>query len=122
MKFKNEDHKRFYMDCMLEAHASDDDVYRSALFYTLGLSETTRRIINDLYDWKNGCIIPSGIYNPAQTGSSAKLTRLAFNLFTDCIPEDSSEAISEAYTPVSIFSSSLMPWMLEAVRIRFNGF
>ena len=122
MKFMNDEHKQFYKDCMLAAHASDADVYRSSLFYTLGLSETTRRIINDLYDWKNGCIRPEGIHNPAQTGSSIKLTRLAFNLFTDCIPEDSSEAISEAYTPVSIFSCSLMSWMLEAVRIRVNGF
>lgn len=122
MKFMNKVHEDFFYNCMAKANASAGDRYTTALFYTLGLSETTRRIIRQLYDFDRRCINPDGLKAPEQTGTSVKVTRLAFNLFTDTIPEETSESVCEAYTPVSICSCSLMPWMLEAIRIRFADY
>lgn len=116
MVFLDNAHKRFY-DQMLEIEKACDDVYRQALFYTLGLTEMTRTHIRDLYDFNHHMIILSGLRRGWQTGGSHRVTRLAFNLYNGYCGHDDTPA--EEFTPYSLFDTGLMPLMLEAVKVRY---
>ncbi len=116
MQFIDNSHKAFLYESLQRSGSTDQ--WHQALFYTLGLPETTRQIIDSLYDFKTGCIKPEGVLNPAQTGTSMKVTRLAFNLYTDGCPSNECTDMI-LYLPTELFCCSLLPWMIEAVKIRY---
>jgi hypothetical protein len=62
-------HREFYEGCIQRTN-SVDDPYRKALFYTLGLTDETRRNINHLYDFEERGIDFTGLFEPWQTGTS----------------------------------------------------
>lgn len=78
MRFINTKHQRFY------EQMNPMDSYQRALFYLIGLCPDTRQNIHELYG-KDG-ISPEAINAALQTGTSSRLTRLAFNLYTDGVP------------------------------------
>ena len=115
MIYINEQHQSFYES------RSCGDVYKDAAFYLLGLTEETRRHAADLID-EDGMKI-DGLRQAWQTGTTTKVTRLAFNLWNDCMvesPEDfEADKLSSNYGPSSIFCCSLAPYFWQAIQIRY---
>jgi len=123
INFVSAEHQNFYETQML---TKSKDSYNRVLFYTLGMCENTRRNINRLYDATKRCILSGAINEGWQTSTSMKVTRLAFNLFTDSVSvvrEESSK--SEIYTECSLYSVSdifcceYAPYFVEAIRLRY---
>ena len=110
----------FYHSCITKASAAHD-VYHKALFYTLGLTDETRRHIETLYDFKNRCIITEGLFDGFQTGTSIKVTRMAFNLFNGFTGDtQASEKDSPSlYSPYNLYDTGLMAYFFEAVKLRY---
>lgn len=116
MKFIDSEHEAFYKRMISETRTQDDP-YRAAMFYTLGLTDTTRRNIRDIYNFAEHCPRFGAVRKPWQTSTSVKVTRLAFNLYNGY---DGGRAdLHTAYTPYEIFQDGLMEYMFEAVRIRY---
>lgn len=115
MEFMNNEHKVFYNRMVTKTH-SEQDPYRKALFYTLGLTDETRRNINNLYDFKENGINPDGMHGGWQTNTSWNVTLLAFNLYNGYSGETEAE---RQCTPYDLFSSSLMEYMFQAVRLLY---
>lgn len=123
LKFKDDQHKERYENlrtCYIGAGDYPEkypDPYREALAYLIASSEDTYNHRHQLYNEEERCIIPEAVKEEWQTGSSLKITRLAFNLFTASINwcEDGEEMYC---TPDYIFDSSDAPYFVEAVRLR----
>ena len=121
MKFRDQEHKQFYRHSF-EAPESVNDGNHRGLFYMLGLFPETRRNISDLYDYDRGAILPGGLTQPWHTDSSARATRLAFNLFNGFSGFSGERQIEPAsqYTPDKLFDTTLFQYYLEACRIRYG--
>lgn len=117
-KFIDNEHQSFYENQVVRTH-SQDDPYRKALFYTLGLTDETRRNINSLYDFKENCIKVESLEKAWQTSISTKVTRLAFNLYNNFHGTDEIDESGSNYTPYELFCSGFMEYMFEAVRLRY---
>lgn len=121
LKFIDKDHKEFYEQKLKEIGKSD--VYRKALIYTLAICPTTREHFDNIFDLKNGEININSLQAPYQTGSSEKVTRMAFSLWNRC-NYDSEEDIenhkpSIYYNPSEIFCCGYAPYFYEAIKIRY---
>ena len=122
MKFIDSEHEKFYFETINETKKSD--VYYRALIYTLGICELTREHFNEIFDIKNGEINFDSIIAGWQTGTSAKVTRMAFSLWNSNSMYDSEEdcknnKISCYYNPSEIFCCSYAPYFYEGVKIRY---
>ena len=96
--FSTPEHKAFYETNRKITENGQDS---AALVYVLGISEACRTHFKDLYDVNKRCIKPAALHKPWQTGTSKKITRLAFNLFTWNTAEGDD---AEKYTPKELFS------------------
>lgn len=122
MRFKDGLHQDFFEKMVARTH-SQKDSYRKALFYVLGLTAETRNNINTLYDFKEKGILFDGLNGPKsawQTGTSIRITQLAFNLYNGYCGETDAEAAN--FTPENLFCDCLLPYMLEAVKIRYPNY
>ncbi|MBG9795488.1 hypothetical protein ABD76_24735 [Paenibacillus dendritiformis] len=119
MIFKDLAHEQFYEGNVIRTHRQHDP-YRKALFYLLGLTEDTRRNINDLYNFKEDSIRLEGLNEGWQTGTTSRLTRLAFNLYTGYTGE--SEEDARYYSPYYLFDNGLLPYFFEAVKLRYPSY
>ena len=120
MIFKDDRHMEFYNDCVKKAKAHRDP-YRKALFYTLGLTDETRRYISRLYDFKERGICFDGLFDGFQTSTSKKVTRMAFNLyngFTGDVGGGCSEP-PDLYSPYNLYDTGLMAYFFEAAKLRY---
>jgi hypothetical protein len=119
MLFKDAEHQTFFEENVVKTN-SIKDPYRQALFYTLGLVDETRKYINHLYDFKERGPRYDGLNEPWQTGTSKRVTRLAFNLYNNFHgdDEDVPGERSGLYTPEDIFACGLMVYFFEAVKLR----
>ena len=79
IKFKCRDHERFYQQCLVRCGCGDP--YHKAFFYTMGISDETRKHVEDVFDFQEDVIRPEGLNKGWQTSGSSCLTRLAFNLW-----------------------------------------
>ncbi len=124
MEFKNDKHESFYNKYVAITNTQKDP-YHKSFFYTLGLTEETRKHVNELYDFDLEGIKPTGVRKAWQTGTSSKVTRLAFNLFNgfdgnlDGTLDEQDSDNPYLYTPENIFCTDLMPYMFEAVKLRY---
>lgn len=84
MKFKNETHRKNYEKHL--ARCRCNDCWNRTLIYTLTMDRNLVVHIDDIYDFTWGCIKPECIHASWQTGGSSRLTRLAFQLFTNDAP------------------------------------
>ena len=71
-----------------------------ALCYCLGINEDTRRNVDRVYNFKTGCVKPECLHEGWQTSGSAKVVRIAFNLYCNGTPsvddeQDTEEQIDE---------------------------
>lgn len=82
--FINEQHREFYEESLKKCRYQD--VYHKALCYCLGICEDTRRNIKSIYDFKTGSVKTECLHEGWQTSGSARLVRLAFNLYNNGTP------------------------------------
>ena len=82
--FKNEAHKKFYMEYLQKCRYQD--VYHKALVYCLGLNSDTRDHVDRIYDFKEGYVKPECLYEGWQTSGSMKVVRMAYNLYCNGTP------------------------------------
>ena len=109
--FKNRDHERFYQQCLVRCGCGDP--YHKVFFYTMGISDETRKHVEDVFDFQEDVIRPEGLNKGWQTSGSSCLTRLAFNLWNGWNEDGCA-------TPYDLFSTSDASYMLEAIRIRWQ--
>lgn len=121
MIFKDKNHEDFYNQ-NIEKTNTQKDSYHRALFYILGLMEETRVNIKSLYDYQERAINFEGLRKGWQTGTSKRLTRLAFNLFNGFDGNTGEEEEKDdccLYTPYYLFANSFALYMLEAIKLRY---
>lgn len=120
-KFKDEEHKAFFEEQVAKTNSTSDP-FRKSLFYALGLTKETRNNIEQLYDYSESCIEFEGLKKGWQTGTTTKVCRLAFNLYNGLHGEHDEKERASSYTPYELFDCSLMEYMFEAVRIRYEEY
>lgn len=123
MKFIDKNHKEFCeMICDEMSKFKRLDCYDVALIYTLSVCETTRKHFDEIFDLKEGININS-LKSSWQTETTLKVTRMAFNLYNDCMYDSEKdidkEQVSEYYSPSEIFCCSYATYFFETIKIRF---
>lgn len=123
LNFFNEEHERFYKRvCDEMSKLKKLDCYDKALIYILSVCETTREHFAEIFDIEEGININS-LKSSWQTGTSLKVTRMAFNLYNDCMYDSEEDIdkgqISEYYNPSDIFACSYANYFFEAIKIRY---
>jgi hypothetical protein len=124
IRFADEAHKAFYAE---HSQKLKPDVYLRSLIYTLGICHDTRRNFDSIYDIRKRAIIPGAICHAWQTGTSLKVTRLAFQLFTDTTPTafmDDRNDIDECkrYSVSDIFCCGFASYFFEAINLRYKEY
>ena len=127
--FADDQHKAFYEDKMGQLKGSYDNCYIDSILYTLAVSPVTRSHFDELFNMRERAILPDGLIKPWQTGSSKKVTRLAFNLFNGLSEEvehsDNEEGYSFGdypsgyYAVDQIFCCSYAPYFFQAIKLRY---
>ena len=84
VQFVDDEHEKFFLDNIVRCRY--EEVYHHALIYCLGISETTRRNIDSIYDFATGCIKTECLCEDWQTSGSIRIVRLAFCLYCDGTP------------------------------------
>lgn len=125
--FRGQKHKEFYFEYLQKCR--HQDVYHKALVYCLGIDEDTRNNVNAIYDFKTGYVNTDCLHDGWITSGSAKIVRLAFNLYCNGTPsvfdyeekKDFDGAIYECrqYTVEDLFCCSYSPYFMEAIRVRY---
>ena len=108
------------------------DCSLKALIYTVGISEDTRSRWSSFYDEKERTIKPEVINSGWQTSGSVRITRLAFQVFTDSTPtaieydKDDNPQYSfkecQLYSVSDTFCCSYAPFFVEAVKLRYPDY
>lgn len=125
MNFIDDEHKSFFENKMKELNKlGKKDVYYKSLVYTLGICETTREHFKEIFNINQSEVNLDSIQKGWQTGTSEKVTRMAFNLWNHSLMYDSEddldkEKISSSYAPSEIFCCSFAPYFWEAIKIRY---
>ena len=121
IRFESKEHENFFYSML--KRTGNTDSYHQAFFYCVGISDTTRRNVERIFDFKQGHIKPSALHEGWQTGGSIRLTRLAFNLWNGWCYESEEDAqegrMSEAFTPDNLFCCEFAPYFYEAVKLRY---
>lgn len=120
--FYDDAHEAFFREKLERAAASGHtpDNYFRSLLYLCGLCPDTRSHFHRLFDWREWCICPEALADGWQTGTSKKITRLAFNLWNGYGQEQlEDERVSAAFLPDEIFCCGFQSCFFEAVRLRF---
>lgn len=121
--FKDKEHEKRYTSISTKMKYLDE--YHKAAAYLLSLDEVCRKHISDIFDFEEDAIIPEGLHENWQTGTSRKTTRLMFNLWNGYNSEGEpleEEQPSGNYTPEHIFSCSYAPYYWQAIRLRFPNY
>jgi len=122
--FKNKEHEKFYIEYLPKCRYQD--VYHKALVYCLGIDEDTRKCVNRIYDFKTGCVKTESLQEGWITSGSAKIVRMAFNLYCNGTPsvsdyDDVEEQLKEyrCYTVEDLFCCGYARYFWEAIKIRY---
>lgn len=116
IRFASKEHENFFFTMLKKAGKTDS--YHAAFFYCVGISDTTRRNVERIFDFKEGVIKPEGLHEGWQTGGSVRLTRLAFNLWNG-YAEPGEERLS---TPYEMFDCGYAPYFFEAIRLKYPDY
>ena len=107
MVFMDSMHKDFYLKCISRANAGNDP-YRKALFYTLGLTDETRRNIDSLYDFDECGIkfdelregVSYVLLEQLQTIDTARLLPLSSGVDSSCYTKNTSDPTRQSAKPL----------------------
>ena len=69
--FKSKEHRDFFLEMMSKCKVND--CYHRAFFYVMGIAGETRANINQMFDFKQDCIEPEGMYGGWQTSGTVKV-------------------------------------------------
>lgn len=120
MLYADSRHKTFFLRHRAVAQGSHET---EALIYLLGICDTTRNHYSEIYDENTREIDIAQLQKGWQTGTTIKITRLAFNLFSGFIYEDSDDffknKISKYYSVDEIFSCGYGPYLYQAIKLRY---
>ena len=124
MEFVDDEHEKFWEEKNLVMQKyGKTDVYYKSIVYTLGICETTRSNFDKIFSIGNGEINIDSINSAFQTGTSEKVTRMAFSLWNRCNYDSEKDRqkgkVSEYYNPSEIFCCSYAPYFVEALKIRY---
>ena len=90
-----------------------------ALCYCLGINEDTRRNADRIYNFKTGCVKPECLHEGWQTSGSAKVVRIAFNLYCNGTPSvDDEQDTEEQMDECRRYSVEEIEAFIEAVETR----
>ena len=122
--FKDKEHEKFYNTYLPKCRMQD--VYHKALIYCLGISADTRNNINQIFNVRTDCVNPDCLQEGWITSGSAKVVRLAFNLYCNSAVsvfhyDKADERLDEYkyYTVEDLFCCGYAPYFWEAVRLRY---
>lgn len=113
IKFNSKEHEQFYNEMLSRFRIVQ--VYHRAFFYCMGACEDTRDHINDLFDFKSGCIRPDNMHQAFQTGSSYRVSRMAFNLWNGFV-EEGEEKLT---TPSELYACRFGEEFHQAIKLRY---
>lgn len=127
MIFADDIHKQFFKRKYQELkNLGKEDIYYKSIIYALSICDTTREHFEDIFDLKNGEINIDSLNAPYQTGTSLKVTRLAFNLWNDCCYDNEEDSIqnkvSKKYSPSELFCCTYAPYFYQAIMIRYSEY
>ena len=122
--FISDTHEKFYYEKLKEVRYQD--VYQKALVYCLGICDDTRRNVDNIYNFKTGCVKTECLHEGWQTSGSVKVVRMAFNLYCNGMPsvsdyENAEEQVVECrqYTVEELFCCAYAPYFWQAIQIRY---
>lgn len=122
--FISDTHEKFYYEKLKEVRYQD--VYHKALVYCLGICDDTRRNVDNIYNFKTGCVKTECLHEGWQTSGSVKVVRMAFNLYCNGMPsvsdyENAEEQVVECkqYTVEELFCCAYAPFFWQAIQIRY---
>lgn len=122
--FYDENHKQFFEEQIKKCRYQD--VYHMALIYCLGISQDTRTHIDHIYDFKEGLVKPECLQEGWITSGSARIVRMAFNLYCNGAPsidlyDDPEEQLRECrnYNVEELFCCGYAPYFYQAVKLRY---
>lgn len=124
MNFIDEEHKNFVLEKYSELRKyGKTDVYYKSVIYVLGICPMTRQNFDKIFNIKEGIINPDSLGQAWQTGSSEKVTRMAFSLWKGWMydsEEDLEKGEMSSYYNISeIFCCSYAPYFWEGIKIRY---
>ena len=124
MKFASKEHQKFWLEKFEEMiQLRKTDIYYKSIIYALGMCETTRKNFDDIFNLKRGEINIDALQGKYQTGTSKKVTRLAFSLWNGCNYDKEQDIenknLSANYNVSEIFSCGYAPYFYEAIKIRY---
>ena len=82
--FKDQEHEAFYMNGVQRCKCQDAN--HKALIYCLGISGDTRQCVERIYDFDNDSVKTECLGEGWITSGSARIVRMAFNLFCNGTP------------------------------------
>ena len=102
--FKNRDHERFYQQCLVRCGCGDP--YHKAFFYTMGISDETRKHVDDVFDFQEDVIRPEGLNKGCFGGHSDREC--------PCVQQDDMNRIYPAVRDcdVIVLASPLYYWTM----------
>lgn len=122
--FRNQEHVDFYEKMIKKCRCQD--VYHQALVYCLGIDRDTRAAVESIYDFEAGNLKTECLNEGWITSGSAKIIRLAFNLYNNGTPsiydyEDPEDKLRECqrYTVEDLLCCGYLKYFWEAVKIRY---
>ena len=115
LKFYDDTHKFFFYSCMSINDTSIEDRERVSLFYLLGLNQTTRENIRNIYDFDIDQIILEAPSAPFQTNGSRAITLLAFNLYNNY--NEDNPTILETFCSQDF---DLVPYVMVGILLRLG--
>lgn len=122
--FNGKAHEDFFYRML--ARCDNFDVYHQALAYCLGICEDVRRNIEMVFDFKTGCVKPDCLRQGWITSGSARVLRIAFNLYCNGTPSvgdmsSMTEKLSECrnYAADDLFCYSYARYFWEAIKLRY---
>lgn len=124
IQFVDSSHRDFFYKNLLRCRYQDS--YHASLVYCLGICEDTRKNVDRIYDFKTGQVKLRCLREGWQTSGSMRITRLAFNLYTDVTPSvyefnHQEEQLKESreYSVSDLFCCGFAPYFWEAIKIRY---
>ncbi len=113
IQFSSMAHRDFYLENMMKCR--NRDCYHQAFFYVMGIAAETRKNIGQMFDFKEDCIIPEGMYGGWQTSGTVKVCYLAFNLWNNYVEEGH----EKRFTPEDLFCCGFAPYFMEGLKLRY---
>lgn len=112
--FIDKKHKNFFLEKVNQMKKTDS--YTMSLLYLLSMTDETRSHFEEVFDIKEKGINFDALDKSWQTGTTSKVTKLAFNLWNGYSGDESS------YSVDNIFSCVYAPYFYQAIKLRYPSY